>query len=150
MLGVDAVFIEEPVIKRGVQMDKTARDGASADAHFGDRLSGLGKVGVGVAGIAASADDRKRESDDKRYESAIPDQFQIELQTNPSVLSLYMRVSMKGVNNDSRSVKPFAGVGLSLQHGSAHTGALAHARPANLAPRQRNPIVGEQNSWIHS
>ena len=47
VLGVDAVFIEEPIVQRRIEMNKAARDRARADAHFHDRLTGFGEVRIG-------------------------------------------------------------------------------------------------------
>ncbi len=58
-------------------MDKTARYGTSADAHFGDRLALLGQVRIGIAVGANSAND-PNEGDEKICVKTISDQFNME------------------------------------------------------------------------
>jgi hypothetical protein len=61
-------------------MDKTARYGTSADAHFGDRLALLGQVRIGIAVSANSAND-PNEGDEKVCVKTISDQFNFNMET---------------------------------------------------------------------
>jgi len=78
MLGIDAVLVEQPIIQRGVEMNKSTGDCAGADANFHHRLTGLGEVGIGMSHAIGSASDCEKKSDKKICASTITDRFHIE------------------------------------------------------------------------
>ena len=77
MLGIDAILVEQPIIQRRVEMNKSTGDRAGADADLHRSLAGLGEVRISVSHAIGSANDRENKSEKKISASTITDRVHI-------------------------------------------------------------------------
>jgi len=65
MFDLDGVFIEQPVVHGGVEMNEAPGNGASGDLHGRHRFAWFGQIRIGIAGVRCQSDERQHGETDE-------------------------------------------------------------------------------------